>query len=100
MVFARVRGTVVTTTNEDRIPGGRYLVVSLSSSDGTKEGASLVALDLVQADFGQLVLVSQGSSCRQTEYTKNTAVDAVIVGIVDTVHTETGVAPEVGAHAE
>lgn len=72
------------------------MVVSPASS----EGAAFVALDLVQAGVGERVLVSQGSSCRQTEYTKNTAVDAVIVGIVDTVHVEPVAAAEVGEHAE
>jgi microcompartment protein CcmK/EutM len=83
MILARVRGTVVSATRTDRIEGGRYLIVSPEGS-----GESLVALDLVQADREQLVLVSQGSSARQSTDTINTAVDAVIVGIVASVNRE------------
>lgn len=83
MILARVRGTVVCSTRTDRVVGGRYLIVSPERS-----GEPMVALDLVQADLGQLVLVSQGSSARQSTPTNNTAVDAVIVGIVATVNQE------------
>lgn len=88
MLFATVRGTVVATTNEDRIDGGRYLLVSPTTPDGRGGDPPFVALDLVRANRGQLVLVAQGSSCRQSMYTKDTAVDAVIVGIVHSVSRE------------
>jgi len=37
-----------------------------------------------------VVLLTQGSSARLTPETKNMPIDAVIVGIVDQVHVETG----------
>ena len=43
-----------------------------------------MAIDVVGAGEGQLVLVVQGSSARMTDVTKNLPADAVIVGIVDT----------------
>jgi len=39
--------------------------------------------DRVGAVVGETVLVRQGSSGRQTELTKNKAIDAVIMAIVD-----------------
>ena len=90
MVLARVEGTVVSSRNADRVHGGRYLVVRRTDEKGAPAGEALIALDLVRADRGQTVLVSQGSSARQTDETSNAAVDAVIVGIVDEVHVDTG----------
>ena len=51
-------------------------------------GSSVVAVDVVGAGIGECVLFTQGSSARLTERTKGMPVDAVIVGIVDTVEVE------------
>jgi microcompartment protein CcmK/EutM len=42
-----------------------------------------VAVDSVGAGEGEIVLVATGSSSRQTDFTKNKPVDAVIMAIVD-----------------
>jgi microcompartment protein CcmK/EutM len=43
----------------------------------------VVAVDSVGAGDGEVVLVATGSSSRQTEFTKDKPVDAVIMAIVD-----------------
>jgi len=48
-------------------------------------GSSVVAVDSVGAGNGELVMFTQGSSARLTDRTKDAPVDAVIIGIVDTV---------------
>lgn len=83
MLLAEVIGTMVATRRVDRVNGGRYLVVQPLDTEGAPSGERLVGLDLVGADRRQTVLVSQGSSARQTVTTQNSAVDAVVVGIVD-----------------
>ena len=45
----------------------------------------MVAVDGVGAGVGECVLFTQGSSARLTPTTKDAPVDAVIVGIVDTI---------------
>jgi microcompartment protein CcmK/EutM len=52
---------------------------------GQAKGNPIVAVDAVGAGEGEMVLVVQGSSARQTSRTNNTPVDAVIFAIVDTV---------------
>jgi len=47
-----------------------------------------VAVDSVGAGKGECVLFTQGSSARLTPATKDAPVDAVIVGIVDTVEVD------------
>ena len=46
---------------------------------------TIVAVDSVGAGLGELVLFCQGSSARLAPNLKNAPVDAVIIGIVDTV---------------
>jgi ethanolamine utilization protein EutN len=45
-------------------------------------------VDSVGAGLGECVLFTQGSSARLTPTTKDAPVDAVIVGIVDTIEVE------------
>ncbi len=50
----------------DGVAGARFLLVEDCDQRGAGRGEYLVALDLVGADRGQLVLLAQGSSCRWT----------------------------------
>ena len=43
----------------------------------------MVAVDAVGAGVGEVVLYASGSSARQTEYTRDRPVDAVVMAIVD-----------------
>lgn len=85
MILAQVTGTVVATNRADGIPDARYLVVEQCDHHGTGTAQYHVALDMVGADRGEVVIVSQGSASRQHAYTNDRPVDAVIVGIVDTI---------------
>lgn len=85
MIFGKVVGTVVATRKNDGVSGLKYLLVRTCDSRGRDKDGYLVAVDLVGCGSREMVLVSQGSSARQTEFTKQKAVDCVIVGIVDLV---------------
>ncbi len=50
-----------------------------------KGGAQLVALDALDAGVGDLVLVVRGSSARQAKGMSTTPVDAIVIGIIDTI---------------
>jgi microcompartment protein CcmK/EutM len=85
MIFGKVAGTVVSTKKSDSIRGTKYLLVQLCTQNEKMHDSFLVALDLVGAGLGEMVIVSQGSSARQSEMTYQKPIDAVIVGIVDLV---------------
>jgi microcompartment protein CcmK/EutM len=85
MIFAKTVGTVVSTARSDEIEGAKFLLVRECSCKGELKDSYMVALDAVQAGPGEMVLVAQGSSCRQLENTFQKPVDALIVGIVDSV---------------
>jgi ethanolamine utilization protein EutN len=83
MNLARVRGTVVATRREDKVEGARWLLVEECDQRGAGRGEYLVALDMVGADRGHLVLLTQGSSCRWTSRTEDRPMDTLVVAIVD-----------------
>jgi microcompartment protein CcmK/EutM len=86
MIVARVIGTVVCTQKDPRLGGVKLQVVEpISMTTQKSDGKPLVAIDTVGAGLGEVVLVVSGSSARQTATTVNTPVDAVIMGIVDSI---------------
>ena len=88
MIFGMVAGTVVSTKKSDSITGTKYLVVHLCTHREKLKKSYVVALDLVGAGMGEMVIIAQGSSARQTDLTYQKPIDAVIVGIVDLVEEE------------
>jgi len=86
MIVARIIGTVVCTQKDPRLGGHKLQVVEpISIATQKSDGKPLVAIDTVGAGLGEVVLVVSGSSARQTEATTGTPVDAVIMGIIDSI---------------
>ena len=85
MILARVAGTVVADRRNDSISGPRYLLTELCAANGAPLSEHLIAIDPLGAGLGEVVLISQGSSARQTALTDKKPIDAVVVGIVDMV---------------
>ncbi len=85
MTTARVRGTVVASKRCDGVEGAAWLLVEDCDQAGAGRGEYLVALDLIGAERGQMVLLAQGSSCRWTDRTADRPMDALVVAIVEQV---------------
>ncbi len=83
MTIARVRGTVVATKRADKVDGAKWLLVEECDQEGEGRGEYLVGLDMVGAERGQVVLLTQGSSCRWTRRTDDRPMDTLVVAIVD-----------------
>ncbi|MGO9309765.1 MAG: EutN/CcmL family microcompartment protein [Spirochaetia bacterium] len=83
MNLARVRGTVVARTRSDKVEGATWLLVEECDQSGKGRGEYLVALDMVGAERGHVVLLTQGSSCRWTSRTDDRPMDTLVVAIVD-----------------
>jgi microcompartment protein CcmK/EutM len=94
MFVAKVTGSVVATQKVDTMTGHKLLVVEPYRLDGNDRGRlvttgrTFIAVDTVGAGEGEYVLITQGSSARLTPETKNLPIDAVIIGIVDTVRVD------------
>lgn len=85
MIIGEVVGTIVATRKEERLSGLKLQVVKIIDVDLKPTGQFLVAADAVGAGQGEVVLCAQGSSARLTIKTKDCPIDAVIMGIVDTI---------------
>ena len=89
MILARVKGQAVATAMVDSLEGRKLLLVELLSLD--EEGVvqtrkHMVCVDAVGAGEGQMVLTVMGSSARTTPELREVPTDAVIVGIIDSLH--------------
>lgn len=83
MILGRVIGTVWSTKKDEALIGAKFLIVRQLDLEYKPKEATVIAVDSVGAGVGEVVLVAQGSSARQTTFTKNKPVDAVIMAIVD-----------------
>ncbi len=91
MILARVEGSVVATKKNERMQGAKFLFVrpmiidNPAATEMKPSGSTLVVTDSLGAGEGDLVLVVQGSSARLGASDDKSPVDAVVIGIVDTV---------------
>jgi ethanolamine utilization protein EutN len=91
MFLARVEGSVVATKKDPSMNGRKLLLLRpqlVDEKDPTRfrPGVNtIVAVDSLGAGIGELVLFCQGSSARLAANLKDVPVDAVIIGIVDSV---------------
>jgi ethanolamine utilization protein EutN len=85
MILAKVVGTVVATRKDERLVSSKLLVARPLDPSGKPDGNYLVAIDTVDAGFGETVLIVSGSSARMASGLKDCPVDAAIVGIIDTI---------------
>ncbi len=91
MFLAKVEGSVVATKKDDGMIGRKLLLLRpmlVDEKDPTKfklGSNTVVAVDSVGAGEGEMVMFCQGSSARLAPGLKECPVDAVIIGIVDSV---------------
>lgn len=94
MFIARVTGSVVSTQKVGTMTGHKLLVVEPFRLEAKRRkslettGRTFIAVDTLGAGENDFVLITQGSSARLTPETKELPIDAVIIGIVDSVHIE------------
>ncbi len=84
MITGKIVGTVVATNKVETLLSMKFLIVRRMKITGKMTDDYIVAVDGVGAGVGEVVLVAQGSSARQTDMTEKRPVDAIIMGIVDT----------------
>ena len=91
MFLARVEGAVVATKKDPAMNGRKLLLLRpqlVDEKDATRfrPGVNtIIAVDSVGAGVGEMVLFCQGSSARLAPNLRDAPVDAVIIGIVDSV---------------
>lgn len=85
MYIGRVTGTVVATIHQETFDRHKTLLVDKLDLNGQPTGDYDIAVDVVQAGVGDVVLVlDEGNSARQIiDQEPDGAIRAVIVGVVD-----------------
>jgi microcompartment protein CcmK/EutM len=83
MLLGKVIGTVVASRKVDTLDGLKLLLVKGVDDQLTDTRSLVVCADAVGAGVGEIVLIAQGSSARQTPQTQNRPVDGVVMAIVD-----------------
>jgi ethanolamine utilization protein EutN len=89
MIIGKVTGTVVTTISHPDFKKRRLLVVQPLVMPGEKADEDFIALDTSQAGIGDTVLVNrEGNGARQVLQNPDACVISLIVGIIDSIHTD------------
>lgn len=84
MIIATVTGSLFATRKHQRFEGKKILVVREESARGEPVGPTFLALDRVESGPGDRVLINkEGSSARLLFGDEEIPVQAVIVGIID-----------------
>ena len=83
MLLGKVIGTVWSTKKDENLVGAKFLIVKELELNYEDKDNYVIAVDSVGAGVGEVVLVAQGSSARQTNFTNKKPIDAVIMAIVD-----------------
>ena len=82
MEIGRISGQVVSTVRAKELPYNALLMVDLLDKQGEPTGKMEVAIDVIGAGEGELVILVRGSSARNI-CGQNSPVDLAVVGIVD-----------------
>ncbi|NJK74279.1 MAG: EutN/CcmL family microcompartment protein [Oscillatoriales cyanobacterium RU_3_3] len=85
MQMAKVRGTVVSTQKEPALRGTKLLLLQFIDEEGSPVPGYEIAADCVGAGIDEWVLVTRGSGARIAQGSENRPIDALVVGIIDTV---------------
>ncbi len=84
MILCRVEGSVVATQKNQHLEHNRLLVVQPVDVDGKPQGSSMIALDVVDAGEGDLVLMIREGGCARIIFNDpDIPLQAVVVAVVD-----------------
>ncbi|MBU3092669.1 EutN/CcmL family microcompartment protein [Clostridium sp. CM028] len=88
MIIGKVIGNVWATRKDEKLNGLKFLVIEPSKAAAGEGSGIFVAADIVGAGIGDSVLVTKGSAASASLHIKDVPVDAVIVGIIDSLEVD------------
>ncbi len=88
MIIGKVIGSIWATRKDEKLNGLKFLIVKKVNEKYEVEKGTIVAVDNVGAGVGDMVIITNGSSARTSFERKDIPVDAVIVGIIDSLEVE------------
>jgi ethanolamine utilization protein EutN len=89
LIIGRVTGEIHSTINHPFYNSKKLLVVEKTDPTGKPTGDYVIAVDVVDAGFGERVLVlDEGNGARQVFDSADAPVRSVVVGIIDEIRLE------------
>jgi ethanolamine utilization protein EutN len=88
MRVGTVIGNIWATRKEDGLTGLKFLFVQLEDPEGIPDDVPIIAADRIGAGIGDKVMVTLGSAARFVMPEKDVPIDAVVIGIVDSIDVE------------
>jgi ethanolamine utilization protein EutN len=89
LIIGRVTGEIHSTINHPFYNSKKLLVVEKTNPSGKPTGEYVIAVDVVDAGFGERVLVlDEGNGARQVFDSADAPVRSVVVGIIDEIRLE------------
>jgi ethanolamine utilization protein EutN len=86
VIVGRITGRAVSSRKDDGLLGSKLLLAQeVDPTSGAESGDLMIVADHLGAGPGDVVLITQGSAARFTAVTKDQPIDALVVGIVDSV---------------
>ena len=86
MVIGRVLGNLVSTQKNRKLEGTKLLLVQPLDLEGAPRGATVIAIDSVDAGVGDRVLLVLDGKAAMTALDRGlAAVDAAVIGVIDAV---------------
>ncbi|CAG9620303.1 EutN/CcmL family microcompartment protein [Sutcliffiella rhizosphaerae] len=95
MQLGTVIGNVWATRKEENLTGLKFLFVQPERPNGDTTKEPYIAVDRIGAGVGDRVMVTNGSAATNMMPEANLPIDALIIGIIDSVDIEGG-----GKHEE
>lgn len=83
MLLGKVVGTVWATKKDEKLNGLKFLLVRHVELDYSLRKTYVVAADTVGAGVGEIVMLTTGSSARQSSLTQGKPIDTAVSGIID-----------------
>lgn len=88
MKIGTVIGSVWATRKEDGLTGLKFLFVQPEDPEGSPVNEAIIVADRIGAGIGDRVIIANGSSARFAFSEQNIPIDAVVIGIVDSIDVE------------
>ena len=87
MLLGKVTGSLWATRKDEKLNGSKFMLVKTWNMNLEQAEGLLVAADNAGAGIGDLVLITQGMTARISAENEGIPIDAMIVGVVDSVET-------------
>jgi ethanolamine utilization protein EutN len=94
MIFLQigtVTGNVWATRKEENLTGLKFLFVQPELPNGSPIDAPFIAIDRIGAGVGDKVMITRGSAAANMTDSSHLPIDALIIGIIDSIDVERGV---------